>query len=160
MFLNLTFRGDNLGLILVNNGETVREVKGLSWGQERSHLGPDSLLVSIRKQVHDDGSLLGSLQDGEQVLSGNPSFFDSLLESLTLTLTNDNIDTVVTKVESLTTTLRTITKDSNSVILEGLEQLLAGNIRSLIDDLLGTTKIESLVATDLLSNLMKWPYRV
>jgi hypothetical protein len=138
----------------------VREVKGLSWGQERNHIGPDSLLVSIRKQVHDDGSLLGSLQDGEQVLSGNPSFFDSLLVSLTLTLTDDNIDTVVTKVESLTTALRTITKNSNGVILEGLEQLLAGNIRTLINNLLGATKIKSFVTTDLLGNLVESPYRV
>jgi hypothetical protein len=115
-------------LVLVDNGETVREVKGLSGSQKREHIRPDSLLESIRKQVHDNGSLLGGFQDGEQVLSGNPSFLNSLLVGLTLTLTNDNVDTVITEVESLSTTLRTITKDGNGVILEGLKKLLTRNI--------------------------------
>jgi hypothetical protein len=151
----LTLRGDNASLVIVDNGETVREVKGLSGSQERKHIGPDGLLESIRKQVHDNGGLLGSLQDGEQVLSGNPSFINSLLVGLTLTLTDDNVDTVITEVKSLSTTLRTVSEDGNGVILEGLEKLLLGDIGTLVDSLLGTTEVEGLVATDLLGDLCK-----
>ena len=149
----VTFGRDDASLILVDHGETVGEVKSLARSQERKHLGPDGLLVGIRKQVHDNGSLLGGFQNGKQVLSGNPSFLNSLLISLTLTLTNDNVDTVVTEVKSLTTTLRSITEDSNGIIFESLKELLTGNVRALVNGLLGTAKVKSLVATNLLGNL-------
>lgn len=152
-----TLGRNDTGLIFVDNGKTVGEIKGLAGSQERSHLGPDGLLVGIRKQVHDNGGLLSGVQDGEQVLSRNPSFFNSLLESLTLTLPNDNVNTIVTEVKSLTTTLRTITKDSNGIVLESLKKLFTGNVRSLVNGLLGTAKVKSLVATDLLGNLqIEW----
>lgn len=141
----LTLGRDNISLVLVDNRETMGEVKGLARSDERCHLGPNSLLVGIREQVHDNGSFLGSLKDREKVLAWNPAFFNSLVEGLAFTLTNDDIDTIVTQVQSLTTALGTIAKNSNGIILEGLKQLFTGNIGALINGFLNTTKVKGLV---------------
>ena len=58
-------------VILVDDRETVREVKGLLLGEVWLHHFPLSRLGSVGKQVHDDGTLLESLFDGEEVLALN-----------------------------------------------------------------------------------------
>ena len=106
-------------VLLVNNGETVGEVEGLSLGDQGSDLGPGRRLGGIRKQVHDDGSLLDSLGDIEKSLSGDPTVLLSLLPGLsTLSDTDNDLDTLVSGVEGLTVTLRSVTDHGKGVVLE------------------------------------------
>jgi hypothetical protein len=106
-------------VLLVDNGETVGEVEGLSLGDQGSDLGPGGRLGGIRKQVHDDGSLLDSLGDIEKSLSGDPTVLLSLLPGFsTLSDTDNDLDTLVSGVEGLTVTLRSVTDHGKGVVLE------------------------------------------
>lgn len=58
-----------MGIILVDNGETMREVEGLALGDQGSNLGPRLRLSGIREEVHDNCSSVDSLLDGEEGLS-------------------------------------------------------------------------------------------
>lgn len=137
----------------------MRKVERLARSQQRLHLRPDLLLVGIRKQVHDNSTLLDGVQHREQVLARNPAFLNSLLESTTLTLTNNDIDAIVAQVQGLTTTLRSVTKHSNRVVLERLQKLLAGNIRSLVYGFFDATKVQRLVAANLSRNSLLKTHR-
>lgn len=106
-------------VLLVNNRETVGEVEGLSLGDQGSDLGPGRRLGGIGKQVHDDGTLLDSLWDIEQGLSGNPTVLLSLLPRFsTLSDTDNDLDTLVSGVKRLTVTLRSVTDHGEGVVLE------------------------------------------
>lgn len=95
------------------------KVEGLSLGDKGSDLGPGGRLSGIRKQVHDDGTLLDSLGDIKEGLSGDPTVLLSLLPGLsTLSDTNNDLDTLVSGVEGLTVTLRSVTDHGKGVILE------------------------------------------
>jgi hypothetical protein len=97
----------------------VGKVEGLALGDERSDLGPGRGLGSVGKQVHDDGSLLDSLRDIKEGLSGDPSVLLSLLPGLsTLSDTDNDLDTLVSGVEGLTVTLRSVTDHGKGVVLE------------------------------------------
>lgn len=114
------------------------EVKGLSGGDKGLDVVPRLRLGSIRKQVHDDGTLVDSLLDGEKGLTGNESVLDSLLpRSTVLTDTNNDVKTLVSGVESLTSALGTVAEHTESVGLEVLLQLLNGPVGSL-PNLLGS----------------------
>lgn len=85
----------DLGEVLEDGGETVREVESLISSEllpsrevfEMSYLAlelgldlrPGLRLSGIREQVHDNGGLANGLVNGEQVLSGNPAILESLL---------------------------------------------------------------------------------
>jgi len=76
-------------------------------------------LSSITEQVHDDGTLGDSFVNLEQVLSLDPSILLSLLPRLSvLSYTDDDVQAVVAEVETLSVTLRTVTDECESVILE------------------------------------------
>jgi hypothetical protein len=97
----------------------VGEVEGLALGDEGSDLGPSLGLGGIGKQVHDDGTPVDSLGDVEQGLSGDPTVLLSLLPGLsTLSDTDNDLDTLVSGVEGLTVTLRTVTDHGKGVVLE------------------------------------------
>jgi hypothetical protein len=106
-------------VVLVDNRETVGKVEGLALGDQRSNLGPGGRLGGVGKQVHDDGSLLDSLRDIKEGLSGDPSVLLSLLPGLsTLSDTDNDLDTLVSGVEGLTVTLRSVTDHGKGVVLE------------------------------------------
>lgn len=93
----------------------------LSLGQLGLDGRPSLTLGSITEQVHDDGALGDGLVDFEQILAGNPAILYSFFPRDTvLSDTNDDIETVVTEVETLTVTLRAIANQGESVILEVL----------------------------------------
>lgn len=119
------------------------EVEGLALGNERSNLRPGLGLGGIGKQVHDDGSSVDGLLDGEKSLSGNPSVLNSLLpagrkkkgavgfreskvseqEKLHLRLSilsdsDNHVDTVVSGVKTLSVTLGSVTDEGKGVVLE------------------------------------------
>lgn len=122
----------------------MREVEGLALGDEGGELGPGLRLGGVGKEVHDDGTSADGLLDGEEGLSRNPSVLLRLLpaaknrcgttnQSLenrqmsverrnvrlsTLSDTDDDLDTLVSSVETLTVTLRTVTDHGKGVILE------------------------------------------
>lgn len=80
---------------------------------------PGLTLCSITEQVHDDRALLDRLIDFEEVLAWHPSVLYCLFPAGTvLSNTNDDIETVVSKVETLSVSLRTITDQRESVVLE------------------------------------------
>ena len=62
-------------VVLVNDRESVGEVKGLALGDHGRDLFPGSTLRSIRKQVHNDRALADSLGDVKQSFTGNPTVF-------------------------------------------------------------------------------------
>jgi len=127
----------DLGLVLENWGETVGEVEGLiesAWANKTlfgaaylslGDLGldcwPGLALRSIRKQVHDDGTLGDSLIDLEEGLSWNPAILLSVLPRLSiLSYTNNDVETLITHVQGLGVTLGAISDNCHCVVLEEL----------------------------------------
>lgn len=81
----------------------------LSLGQLGLDGRPSFTLGSITEQVHDDGAFGDGLIDLEQVLAGNPAILYCFLPRGTvLSDTNDDIEAVVTEVETLTVALGAI----------------------------------------------------
>ena len=65
------FRRNDVGVVLVDDRETVGEVEGLALGDEGRDLGPCLRLGGVGEQVHDDGSTLDGLLNGEESLTGD-----------------------------------------------------------------------------------------
>jgi hypothetical protein len=83
--------------------------------------GPGLALGRIGEKVHDDGTTVDGLIDLEEVLAGNPAILLGVLPGLAvLADTNDDIEAVVTEVETLTVTLRAVADQSKGVVLEVL----------------------------------------
>lgn len=111
----------DLGNVLEDGGETVGEVEGLALGDLGLEGGPGLGLGSIGEQVHDDGTAGDGLVDLEQVLALNPAILKGVLPRLTvLSDTDDDVQAVVTEVETLTVTLRTVADEGEGVVLEEL----------------------------------------
>lgn len=64
-------RGDNVGIVLVDNREAMREVKGLALGDQGCNLGPGLRLGGIGEEVHDDRSTVNCFFDWEKSFSGH-----------------------------------------------------------------------------------------
>ena len=146
--------GLDLGEVLEDGGETVGEVESLALGDLGLERGPGLTLSSVGEQVHDDSTLLDGGVNIEQVLAGDPAILDGLLpRSTILPDTNNDIETLVTQVQTLAVTLRAITDQSKGVVLEELLELLTGPVLTLIDGLLGIGEGDLLQTTDgLLAN--------
>jgi hypothetical protein len=63
-----------------------------------------------------------------------------------LTDTNDDIETVVTSIQALTVALRTVADESEGIILEVVLELRERPVTSLVNNLLGASKVEGLYA--------------
>lgn len=88
-------------------------------GEEGLDSGPSLGLGSVGEQIHDDGTLANGLVNVEKVLSGNPAILFSLLpRSTVLPHTDNDVETVVTEIETLAVTLRAITDEGEGVVLE------------------------------------------
>ena len=91
----------------------------LALGEHWLDVWPSLTLRSVTEQVHDDGTLADGLVDVEEVLARNPSVLFCLLPASTvLSHTNNDVQAVVTEVETLAVTLRTVTDQGESVVLE------------------------------------------
>jgi hypothetical protein len=81
--------------------------------------GPSLALGSIAEEVHDDGALADGLVHLEKVLARNPAILLRILPRLAvLSYTNDDVQAIVAKIQTLTVALGTITDQSESVVLE------------------------------------------
>ena len=91
----------------------------LALGEERLDARPRLALRSVTEPVHDDCALLDGLVDLEQVLAGDPSVLLRLLPAgAVLAHTDDDVQAVVTQVETLAVALRTVTDEGEGVVLE------------------------------------------
>lgn len=80
----------------------------LSLGDLRLDVRPGLGLGSIGEEVHDDGTTGDGLIDLEEVLALNPSILLSLLPGLsTLADTDNDVEALISGVETLTVSLRT-----------------------------------------------------
>ena len=74
-----------------------------------------------------------------------PAVTNGLLPALaTLPNTNDNVETVVARIESLTVALRAVANQSEGVVLEVLLELGEGPVASLVDNLFGASEVKGL----------------
>ena len=80
---------------------------------------PCFALSSVGEQVHDDGTTGNGLVHLEEVGAWNPAILDSLLPRLSIfPHTDDDVETVVTEVETLAVTLGSVADEGKSVVLE------------------------------------------
>jgi hypothetical protein len=80
---------------------------------------PCLTLGGIREQIHDDGTLADSLVHLEQVCARDPAILLCILPRLpVLSYTDDDVETVVAEVKTLTMTLRAIADQCERVVLE------------------------------------------
>lgn len=97
-------RNLDLGEILEDRRETVREVQGLALELGLDG-GPSLGLSSVGEEVHDDGTLGDGLINIEQVLARDPAVLDGLLPGSTvLADTDDDVKAIVAEVETLPVT--------------------------------------------------------
>lgn len=66
--INISRRHD-VRVVLVHDGEPVREVERLALGEERCDLGPCLRLRGVREEVHDDRPAVNRFLNGEERLS-------------------------------------------------------------------------------------------
>lgn len=91
----------------------------LSFGQLRLDSRPSLALSSITEQIHDNGALGNSLVHIEQVGAWNPTILYSFFPGCAIFAHTDyDIETIVTKVETLTVALGAITDECESVVFE------------------------------------------
>ena len=64
--------------------------------------------------------------------------------------TDDNIEAIVTSVETLSMSLRAVADESEGVVLEVVLELGQGPVTPLVDDLLRASEVQSLDSTSLL----------
>ena len=82
-------------------------------------MGPRKTLSGIAQQVHDDCALLDRLINIKEVRSRYPSILLCIFPALAvLPHANDNIKTVVAKVQALAVALRAVANEGKSVVLE------------------------------------------
>lgn len=138
----------DVGQVLEDRGEPVGEVQGLVLGQQWLQRAPCLGLRSVGKQVHDVGTLLDGLLDLEQVLAWHPAVLDGGLPGGTvLTDTDDDVQTVVSHVQTLAVTLGTVADQRKGVVGEVLQQLLSWPVGTLVHSLDSTTEVDLLQTT-------------
>ena len=91
----------------------------LALGEQWLDVLPCGALSCITEQVHDDGAFLDRLVDLEEVLARHPAILLRLFPACTIFPdANDDVETIVAKVETLTVALRAVADQCKSVVLE------------------------------------------
>ena len=96
----------------------MREIKSFSCSQIRLDSRPYRHYCCVRQQAHYDSTFLASFFNAEQSFARNPAVCYCFIICFSRTLTNDNIETVITQVQCLTGTLYTITDYSDCFIFQ------------------------------------------
>jgi hypothetical protein len=90
-------------------------------GQQRFDSWPSLTLGGVAKQVHDNSPSLDGFIDFKEIRSRNPSILLSFFPRGTiLPHANDDVEPVVTQIETLAVTLGAVTDERKSIILEVL----------------------------------------
>ena len=100
-------------------GRAADECPYLALGEHRLDVRPGDALCGVAEQVHDNGTLLNSLVDLEEILAGYPAIFLRLFPAYAvLSHANDDVEPVVAKVQPLSVTLRAVADEREGVVLE------------------------------------------
>jgi hypothetical protein len=134
-------RGDDGGLVVVDDGEAVREVEGIAGVEMRFDLRPHQHLTGVRDEVLDDSAALSSVGEREEGNTRDPAIVEGFIPVRgALVLTDDNVNAVIPHVEGLSGALYTVTKDGDGFIGE---------------DVLGVGKGELITGDDLFFDVAK-----
>lgn len=91
----------------------------LALGQQWLDVWPCRALSSVAEQVHDNCALVDGLINLKEIGAGYPSVLYSLFPAWAiLSHANDDVQTVVAKIETLAVALRTVADQCKSVVLE------------------------------------------
>ena len=100
-------------------------------------------LSRVRKQIFDDGGLLGSLLDIEQSLVRHPAVGHGLVPALrVLALAYYNVESVILQVERLARALNAVTDYRDGLVLEGFERFAQGVLFACHDVLFDAAEID------------------
>ena len=122
------------GLLLVGDGEAVREIEGVARLEVLFDQRPDGALGGVRHQHLDDGAPAHGLVDLEQRLARHPAVFDRAVPVALegAGLADDDLEAVVAQVQRLGRPLHAVADDGDRLALEhlarlGHRELLAGD---------------------------------
>jgi hypothetical protein len=84
-------------------------------------------LSGIAEQVHNDSTPRDRFINIEQILAGNPAILNCFLPGCTvLSNANYDIEAIVAEIETLTVALRSVSDQSEGIVLEVVLERLAG----------------------------------
>jgi hypothetical protein len=135
---------NHAGLILIDDGEAVREIDGVALLEVLLDRGPDGLLRGVRHQHLNDGALLGRFLDFEQGLARHPAVGDGAIPVPLERgrLADDDVEAIVLHVERLGRTLDAIADHRDGLVLENLERLLDRELFARDDFFFDSTEID------------------
>ena len=125
--VDILWRYDSSAVVPVN-GEAMGVIQSLASGEVRFDARPHLNLSCIGKEHADDGTLLGSLFDGEERLSRHPSVGHGFLVGLAFTLSDNHIEPIVAQVASLARSLDAIADDGDGLVFQYLTCFLQGKL--------------------------------
>ncbi len=120
----------------------MAEIESLARCEMLLYSGPLRDDSGIAEQTHDDSATLASLLYGKEGFTGLPSVSHSLVISLARTLSDNHIETVVTKIKTLTGTLHSITYHCNRLVLKHLKGFAKRKFLTSDDGLFYTAKVK------------------
>lgn len=128
----------------------MREVERLALRNKRLHLRPRLALRGVGEEVHDDRAAVNGLLDREECLSRDPAVLNRLPPALAVLADTDNdVETVVPRIEALAMPLRAVADESEGVVLEVILELGQRPVGALVHLLLDACKAQSLDTTGL-----------
>mmetsp|Transcript_9504 Transcript_9504/g.18011 ORF Transcript_9504/g.18011 Transcript_9504/m.18011 type:complete len:392 (+) Transcript_9504:99-1274(+) len=126
-----------------HNTETVGKVKSTPFFEVGLDCGPHLFLASVGQEVHADVRLGYSSTNVEKGLSRNKTIINGTLPAgSAFSVTNDDVNTLIPSVESLTTALSTIADHAKGLPFEHFLKLLGWVVAPLVDSFLVTTEGE------------------
>ena len=72
-------RGNDAGLVFIDDREAMGKVEGITGIEERSNFGPHEHLTGIGDEILDDRPALGSLGEGEKGITRYPAVVEGFL---------------------------------------------------------------------------------
>ncbi len=118
---------DDTGLVLVDDGEAVREVKRVARLQAGLDLGPHGHLTGVGEQVLDHRGALGGFLRGKQGLTGDEAVGQGAVPGFSaLALADNHAQAVVAHVEGLARALDAVAHDGDHLGRQHRARLLQG----------------------------------
>jgi hypothetical protein len=116
-----SFGGNDAGLLVEGDAETVGEIEGFAGGEVFFYGRPQGDLGGVAQQVADDGPFLQGFFDLEQGLSGDEAIADGFIPGLGIfALTYYDIDAIIFLVQRLAGALYAVADDGYYFIFQCL----------------------------------------